>query len=293
MTLPTSSLRPGYLSLFPVLAFSLLLASCSSTRIEKGFYAEEKPKYRIEMDKEGRKHGTETWWHPNGRVKYEATNRHGLRDGRFTAWFQDGGKWYEGFEQRGKPESTLTYWHPNGKMKSQALYRDGIQLERKDWDENGRLLAPRNPLNREPTGPVVENGPDEAGKGRQASLQVWAMRVRQTVESYWRLPKELAKKPHEAVARIQVGRDGRILKVTWLRRSSSAAFNKLAQQTFRKVKRLPPFPPEVKDESLEIQYEFVSQGKTAPRRRLEARGQGGDLDEEVVPAGRETVPDVE
>jgi TonB family protein len=273
--------------MLPVLAFALLLAACSSTRMETGFYPEEKPKYRIEMDKEGRKHGKETWWHPNSRVKYEATNRHGLRDGRFTAWFQDGGKWYEGFEHRGRPESTLTYWHPNGHMKSQALYRDGIQLERKDWDENGRLLTPRNLWKRQPTAPDVEEGPDEAGKARQASLEIWAMRVRQTVESYWRLPKELARqKPHEAVARIRVGRDGRILKVTWLRRSSSAAFNKLAQQTFRKVKRLPPFPPEVKDETLEIQYEFVSQGKAAPRRRLEARGQGGELDEEVVPAGR-------
>jgi TonB family protein len=288
---PPLSFRQGYLLHLAVPALALLLAACSSTRVEKGFYAGEKPKYRIEMDKEGRKHGKETWWHPNGRVKYESENRNGVRDGRFTAWFPDGTKWYEGFEHRGKPESTLTYWHPNGKVKSQALFRDGIQLERKDWDENGRFVTPGNPWKTEPAAAAVEEGPDQAEKARQASLHVWAMRVRQTVESYWRLPKELAKrKPNEAVARIQVGRDGRILKVTWLRKSSSAAFNNLAQQTFRKVKRLPPFPPEVKDETLEIQYEFVSHGKSAPRRRLEARGQGGDLDEEVVPAGRNPDP---
>ena len=56
----------------------------------------------------------------------------------------------------------------------------------------------------------------------------------------------------------------------------------IPKQTFKKIKRLPPFPPQVKDESLEIQYEFVSQGRAAPRRRLEVRGS-----EEAPPAPEE------
>lgn len=249
-----------------------ILAACSSTKVEKGFYEGTKPKYTIEVDKDGRKHGKETWWHPDGKVKYEAVNMHGARDGRFTAWYPAGTKWYEGFERHGKPESTLTYWYSNGKMKSQALYRDGIQLERKDWDENGRFLAPRTLWSGIPKDPEAAEEPDAGAKLRQASLQLWAMRVRQTVESYWRLPKELSNKSLKAVCKIKVARDGRILDVAWLAKSPVASFNTLAQQTFKKVKRLPPLPPQVKDESVEVQYEFVSQGKAAPRRKLEARG---------------------
>lgn len=260
---------------FLVSALALLLAACASTRIEEGSYGPSRPKYAIEVDKEGRKQGKETWWHPNGRIKYEAMNRNGIRHGRFTAWDSAGVKWYEGYEYHGKPESTLTYWHPNGRMKSQALYRDGIQLERKDWDESGRFVAPRTlwtGFPKDPESPAEGEGENEAGRLRQAALQLWAMRVRQAVEGYWRLPRELAGKPLKAVSRIRVSRDGRILDVTWLSKSPSSSFNALAQGTFRKVKRLPPFPPQIKEESLDIQYEFVSQGKAAPRRKLEARG---------------------
>lgn len=257
---------PFRLCLF--LIASLLLAACSSTKVQEGRYSGKQPKYAISVDKEGRKHGEEIWWHPNGQVKYRATNKVGVREGRFAAWYSDGKPWYEGWERHGKPESTLTYWYPDGHMKSRTLYRDGIQLEREDWDASGALVSPRPPPEPppEPAAQAVE-----AANGRQEALRVWAMRVRRTVESYWRVPESLAKeKPHEAVARVKVDRTGRILQVTWPRTSASATFNNLARQTFRKVKRLPPFPAEVEEESLDIQYEFVSRGKAVPRRRLEA-----------------------
>jgi len=254
---------------------ALILLSCSSTKVEEGFYGKSRPKYAIERDKQGRKHGKETWWYANGRLKYEAFNRDGSREGKYTAWDSAGNLWYQGYEYHGKPESTLTYWYPDGKMKSQALFRDGIQLERKDWDGNGRLLVPRNARQGAVEAPEAPSPAGDAEAARRAALQVWAMRVRQTVEGYWRLPKELAARPLRSVSPIRASRDGRILEVTWLEKSPSAAFNSLAQQTFRKIKRLPPFPPEVKDESLDIQYEFVSQGRAQPRRRLETRGGSG------------------
>ena len=270
--MPLRLLSAGFAGLF--------VLACASTKVEQGFYAPKRPQYRIEMDKQGRKQGKETWWHPNGKVKYEAANSKGIRDGRFAAWDSNGVKWYEGFEHHGKPESTLTYWHPNGRMKSQALFRDGIQLERKDWDESGRFLDLRGPVaapEENGAGPAAKA--DEAAQARQAALQLWAMRVRQTVESYWSLPRELAGKPLKAVARIKVARDGRILDVTWVAKSPNGSFNTLAQKTFKKIKRMPPFPSQVAEESLDIQYEFVSQGRAAPRRKLEARDPG----EETVP----------
>lgn len=254
----------------------MLLASCASTKVDKGFYGKSRPHYVIEKDKQGRKHGKETWWHPNGRLKYEASNRNGAREGKYTAWDTAGGLWYQGFEYHGKPESTLTYWYPDGRLKSRALFRDGIQLERQDWDERGRLLAPRRNWPEAPGPEAVPSPSGDAAEARREGLRLWAMRVRQAVESYWRLPRELAGRPLRSVARIKVSREGRILDVTWLEKSPSAAFNTQAQQTFRKLKRLPPFPPGVRDASLDIQYEFVSQGKVGPRRKLETRGGGGE-----------------
>lgn len=263
-------------SLFAALA--LLLLGCSSTKVEKGVYEDSRPKYSIAVDKQGKKEGPEVWWYSNGVKKYEATNRAGVRDGKFTAWHPDGKKWYEGFEYRGKPESTLTYWHPNGKLKSQALFRDGIQLERTDYDSEGNPLAPKIPVAAAALPPAGEGDSIAGAAGlRRASLQMWAMRVRRTVESFWVLPKQFEKeRPYRAVAKIKVSRQGKILGVTWTEKSPSPAFNKLAQNTFKRIRRLPAFPPNITDESLEIQYEFISLGKRSPRRKLEARESSED-----------------
>jgi hypothetical protein len=259
---------------FPFLAMAILSGGCGSTKkVEKEFYSPSQPKYSIAVDEQGRKQGMETWWHPNGRKKYEAVNNAGIRDGKFTAWFPDGNIWYEGYEYHGRPESTLTYWYPTGKMKSQALFRDGIQLERKDYDEEGSLIGTKAQAGPEALSRDDEGGnANEIARMRKTSLQMWSMRVRRTVESFWVLPKQFEKdRPYRAVAKIKVGKDGKILGVTWSEKSPSAAFNTLAQQTFKRVKRLPAFPPQIKDETLDVQYEFISLGKQAPRTKLEAR----------------------
>ncbi|HKP98597.1 MAG TPA: TonB C-terminal domain-containing protein [Fibrobacteria bacterium] len=260
---------------FPALAIVALLSACGSTKVEKEFYSPSRPKYSIAVDKKGRKEGVETWWHPNGNKKYEAVNHGGTREGMFSAWYEDGTLWYQGYEAHGKPESTLTYWRPNGKLKSQALFRDGIQLERRDYDEEGRLIGPAFPPARAAEASRGEEefvNSGEMDRIRKASLQLWAMRVRQTVESFWVLPRQFQKeRPYRAVAKIKVGRDGRILGVTWPEKSPSTPFNSLAQQTFKRIKRLPPFPPQIQDQTLEIQYEFISLGRPVPRKKLEAR----------------------
>lgn len=253
-----------------------MLAACSrKILVEKDYYNPGKrPKYIIRVDKDGRKNGLETWWHPTGNKKYEATNRDGVREGEFTAWYPDGKLWYQGYEYHGKPESTLTYWYPNGKMKSEALFRDGIQLERKDYDEEGRFIVPKSLAGQENV-PSLEEEEDARGEEmrlRKTSLNMWALRVRQTVEGYWVLPKQFEKdRPYRTVAKIKVAKDGKILGVTWMVKSPSEAFNSLAQRTFKRIKRLPAFPPLITEPTLDVQYEFISLGKQVPRKRLEAR----------------------
>jgi hypothetical protein len=256
-------------------AAALLLSECASTKVDKQFYSPKQPKYSIDLDKEGRKSGVELWWYPNGNRKYEGTNRGGVREGKYTAWYQDGSIWYQGYEWHGKPESTLTYWYPNGKVKSEALFRDGIQLKRKDYDDQGNPIEPfaSEKARSVPALTDEQVATEETARLRKAGLQMWGMRVRQTVESFWVLPKQFEKeRPYRAVAKIKVGKDGKILGVTWLERSPSAAFNTLAQNTFRRIKRLPAFPPQITESSLEVQYEFISLGKPAPRKKLEVRG---------------------
>ncbi len=260
----------------PFLFALALFTGCGSTApmVDRQYYSPGHPKYSIGVDKQGRKNGTEVWWHPSGQKKYEAENRDGLRDGKFTAWYPNGVVWYEGFASRGIPESTLTYWGPNGNLQSRALFRNGIQLERRDYDERGNPVQNAAASTNAQLDARDEDG-EEISRMRKTSLNLWAMRVRQTVEGFWVLPKQFEKdRPYRAVANIKVAKDGRILGVSWIEKSPSGAFNTLAQQTFKRIKRFPAFPPQIKEESLEIQYEFISLGKPVPRKKLEARETG-------------------
>jgi len=256
----------------------IFLIGCSTVNMDKSFYLPNHPRYEIELDKQGRKHGRETWWFQNGNKKYEATNKEGIRDGEFSAWYQDGKLWYRGYELHGQPESTLTYFFPSGNLKSEAAFRAGIQVERKDYDESGKLMGATTELLR--PGNQMSSVDIDSGRAglitaaRKVSLQIWATRVRQAVENYWVLPKEfLNERPYRAVASIKVSKDGKILGVAWLEKSPSATFNSLAARTFKKIKRLPAFPPEVTEMSLEIEYEFISLGKPIPRKKLEVIGE--------------------
>jgi TonB C terminal/MORN repeat variant len=249
---------------------------CANHSLDKGFYSPKHPKYSIQLDDEGKKNGMENWWYENGTKKYEANNLHGIREGKFTAWYSDGKPWYEGFESHGRPESTLTYWHPNGQMKSRALFRDGFQLERHDFDEQGNAIDNRGTLALPiPSGiggmAELDENTSAAARLKKLGLQIWSQRVRQTVESYWILPKYFEKdRPYRAIAKIKVSRDGKILGINWIEKSPSSTFNNYALQTLKRIKRLPAFPPQIKDQDLEVQYEFISLGKRTPRSKLEA-----------------------
>lgn len=255
-----------------------LLMNCASTQVDKGIYAPCQCSYSIERDNLGRKQGREIWWHSNGEKKFEAFFKTGSRDGKFSAWYSNGRPWYEGFEKMGSPESTLTYWYPEGGIKSRALFRNGIQLERQDFNTDGSLINTSSgiPIVVHPESLAVPDMDKTARlaqeKLRQDALKIWAIRVRHTVESYWTLPAKFEKeRPYRSIAKIKVSRDGKILGVTWLEKSPSADFNSLTQQVFKRIHRLPAFPSQIQDASLEVQYEFISLGKQIIRRKLEVR----------------------
>jgi len=67
------------------------------------------------------------WWYENGKIKSEGSYgnvKEGLKDGKRTEWYENGGKW--------------TYWYENGNKKSEHTYKneekDGKWTE---WNEEG------------------------------------------------------------------------------------------------------------------------------------------------------------
>lgn len=250
---------------------------CASTpKPQQGFYPSGQMRYAIDRDKEGNKVGQEKWWHENGQLKYQATFNNGFRHGSYTAFYPDGKTWYQGYEIMGRPESTLTYWHPNGKMRSQAFFRQGIQLSREDFDDQGISLTAKQEA-KESVSTAYQADSLKAVRARERALAAWSKRVRATVESHWVVPKQLAAKgPLKSVARLKIGRHGDIESVRWVSKSPVSAFNTLAEGTFKKVKKLPPFPSEVKESSLELEYAFVSGGHASVKNRLKAGQTFGD-----------------
>lgn len=270
------------LRIFVLCGLGVLFWKCATTpKPQQGFYPSGKLRYAIDRDKDGRKIGQEKWWHENGTVKYQAVYRDGFRNGEYSAFYTDGKLWYQGFEIMGRPESTLTYWYPTGKLHSVAFFRQGIQLSRQDYDEQGHSLnaLPNSAPLREDLAALKEDS-IQAARDRNRALEAWAKRVRATVESHWVVPKALADKgPLRAVASVKVRRNGVIEGVTWIGKSPVASFNSLAASTFKKLKKLPPFPKQVTDATLEIEYAFVSGGQGSAKSRLQAgqtRGQEGD-----------------
>jgi hypothetical protein len=262
----------GFRLLLLIAGIALFGCAGGKTRLQEGQYPGGKPRYRIEIDDQGRKHGRETWWHESGAKKFEAEHEHGRRHGVFQAWYSDAKLWYRGREDQGRTQDSLIYWHANGKLKTVAVFRDGIQLSRVDYDESGNPTRTSN----EPLADALAAKPNEdslkTSRLRQEGIAEWSRRVRATVESYWVLPKELVKGQYRSVAKIRVARDGKMLQVSWPQKSPSAMFNNLALSALKKVKKFPVFPETVPDPDLEIQYEFVTPGMAPKRRKLELKG---------------------
>ena len=246
---------------------SVFICSCAS---QKNLVREERHpsgrlNYHIELDKDGRKQGRETWWYDNGTKKYEAVHDRNQRNGFFEAWHPDGTRWYRGYENHGIAEDSLIFWYPNGRLQSVSLFKNGVEIHYQAFasDTIKQVVVD--------TVTVRQKQDSLQAALRKQAITEWSDKVKGAVEPYWILPRELLKHPYQSVAQIRVGRNGDLQKVTWISKSASSAFNALAVRAINKVKRFPMFSPDIPDETLEIQYEFVTPGKAPKRKKLELR----------------------
>lgn len=277
-----SAKLPGLLSGF---AFSLLLLACAApgpnpapTTLQ-GKYPAGSPHYQIDLDAQGRKHGTERWWYENGKPKTEATWQAGRRTGDYRAWYVDGTPWYAGRDSLGIPVDTLRFWHPNGKPKSLSVFSGGapVFLEtrdiegltgperaQRDAEERERLAAAQARMAAQRRADSIE----ALEAPRRRALAAWTSLVRAKVESYWNLPESQKKVARRTVARIRVSPGGSMLSVAWTEKSGSKEFDRYAARALSRVRRFPPLPAELGTVPLEIRYAFTTPGKAQPRKKL-------------------------
>lgn len=273
--------------LFP----AIILFSCAPRKplILQGNHPGGAPRYSIEIDSLGRKHGVERWWHENGALKSEAAWRAGVRDGAYRAWYPDGTPWYEGRDSLGIPADTLRYWHPNGRLHTLSVYVAGEPVRLDEYDTAGLPSEETRVRLDEERRRALEATAGYAGKRRADSLaaldaararalQAWSGQVRSLVETWWSLPENLRKTPRRATARLRVARDGALLSVQWTSKSGSREFDTRAARALAKVKKLPAVPTEIAA-PLELSYAFTTPGVSAPRRRLQLRDPEGAVEE--------------
>ena len=68
-----------------------------------------------------------SYFHSNGKKKYEWNYKDGERDGLWTSWYENGQK-YERNLNDGKRDGLTTEWYSNGTKKYEGKYKDGKEV---------------------------------------------------------------------------------------------------------------------------------------------------------------------
>lgn len=88
---------------------------------------------------DGKEHGIERWWHPNGNLAGQCYYSNGLLDGSCVHWHsEDSKRELQVFYSKGKKDGIEIAWYRNGKEKELVRYNDGEKEgEAEGWFEDG------------------------------------------------------------------------------------------------------------------------------------------------------------
>jgi len=79
------------------------------------------------------------YW-PNKNKKIEGSYQDSLREGKWTAWFENGIKWSEGNYSKGIDDGDKKVWRETGKLIYSGKFKKGIKVGTwKFYDEKGVL----------------------------------------------------------------------------------------------------------------------------------------------------------
>jgi antitoxin component YwqK of YwqJK toxin-antitoxin module len=79
--------------------------------------------------------------YPNGQLRSEALYRDGFKEGIVRDWHANGQLMEEWIAKHGQATGEIREWHANGQLRAVRLVEFGAQIERREWDEQGKLLS--------------------------------------------------------------------------------------------------------------------------------------------------------
>ena len=101
---------------------------------------------------------------------------------------------------------------------------------------------------------------DVSGPGGEAYAD-YAQFVKQVYDDAWNVLPDLTAEEGAAMVKVTIGRDGRVIRAVIIDRSGQRSLDLSVQQALDKVKKLPPFPADVKDEQRSFTIEFNLKAK--------------------------------
>ena len=106
----------------------------------KVFSFNEKGHKESEMTyKNGKQDGLFTYWHENGKKKWEGSVNDGKPDGLLISWNERGQKTVEETYKDGKQDGKLTFFYENGQKELEETYKDGKKNGLSiGWNESGQ-----------------------------------------------------------------------------------------------------------------------------------------------------------
>lgn len=97
--------------------------------------------------------------------------------------------------------------------------------------------------------------------GFKLALRRYYMAISMRIHEHWSLPKTHNwDKSLEAVVVIRIRRDGIVSKIIFEKKSDNMYFNQYVKKTIEESSPMPPFPPDLKRERLEIGLRFMPGG---------------------------------
>lgn len=158
---------------------------------------------------------------------------------------------------------------PKKKDVPQATTRDEI----KSLDEKIREMKKRNPYldvaGKREGGAGKGQGtlglPTSSGGGSRPldpALQKYMLEVWEKIQDAWHVPGLAFKKNLETVVSIKIRKDGRIVDMDIEQRSGNRVYDESVLRILRSIDSLPPIPPSLNTDFLEIGFNFHPPGDT-------------------------------
>ncbi|MEM9141783.1 MAG: hypothetical protein AAGA86_02275 [Bacteroidota bacterium] len=93
--------------------------------------------------RDGRKHGHEKRWYPQGQLAQSRSYAHGLKVGNHQGWWEDGSeKFHYHFNEKGEYHGSRKEWYRNGQQLLDFNYVNGKESgAQRMWTASGEIRA--------------------------------------------------------------------------------------------------------------------------------------------------------